>query len=266
MFWKIIVFLHCSRAARLHPHSKRRRIAYREMCAAHCYETRSDYRRWSGICRCYVASEMLNTFFSFYFNRRFLRTSELPSGKTHSRKKEKKILVILSESYEMKKRRNKLIHIKQGCTNKQRIMETSQSRQSMWGFFTVIYCIRNKPDFRIRTPYREGKKPCNALTKERICNPYREVTKTTRIFGQKHHARHPDISIKVARHVMRACGTCWFRSHLTEMVFLKQGTMGPQSIISELASATTEMTQHGVTTYDYTCELNLCTITHNRVL
>lgn len=162
-----------------------------------------------------------------------------------------------------KKKRNKLIHIKQGCTNKQRIMETSQSRQSRWGF--LLQFTTSGISLTLESEL-SLERACNALTKERICNPYREVTKTTRIFGQKHHARHPNISIKVARHVMRACGTCWFRSHLTEMVFLKQGTMGPQSIISELASATTGMTQHGVTTYDYTCELNLCTITHNRVL
>lgn len=139
------------------------------MCAAHCYGTRSDYRRWSGLCRCYVASEMLDNIFSSYFNRRFLRTSELPSGKTHSRKKEKHFWSSMWVLRNVKKR-NKLIHIKQGCTNKQRIMETSKSRQSRWGFFTAIYCIRNKPDFRIRTQSREGKKPCNVLTKERICN------------------------------------------------------------------------------------------------
>lgn len=100
LFWKIIVFLHCRRAARLHLRSKRRRIAYREMCAAD-YGTRSDYRRWSGFCKLLLRCSI--TFFSSYFNRRFLRTSKLPSGKTCSRKKEKH-LVILCESCEKKKR------------------------------------------------------------------------------------------------------------------------------------------------------------------
>lgn len=82
--WEIIVSLHCSRATRFLLLSKR--IPYHEMCAAHCYGTRSDYRRWSGLCRCYVASEMLDTIFPpFYFNSR-----KLPSPKTCSRKKGRK--------------------------------------------------------------------------------------------------------------------------------------------------------------------------------
>lgn len=49
-------------------------------------------------------------------------------------------------------------------------METTKGRQSRWSSLTAIYCIRNEPDFGIQTQSQAGKKPHNALTKERIRN------------------------------------------------------------------------------------------------
>lgn len=77
-------------------------------------------------------------------------------------------------------------------------METTKGRQSRWSSLTAIYCIRNEPDFGIQTQSQEEKKPHNALTKERIRNLTERLQKQQGLVCQKHHARHPDISIKVA--------------------------------------------------------------------
>lgn len=58
----------------------------------------------------------------------------------------------------------------------------------------------------------------------------------------------------------------WIRGALT---FLEQGHVGPYSIIFTVALVTTCIKQHGVTTYDYTCEfkpIHFRPITRNRGL